>query len=219
MKRVKKVTGFRNPRYSGQVCNCCERVYVHEAVAAEFTDKLVAAMRAVRVGAPDEDVDCCGLIHAEHRDKVHAMVERAVAAGARVLCGGRPRAGPGNFYEPTVLAGAAQDSEIVQEEVFGPVLPVLTFSSLSAAFALANDSKFGLTSSIYTTSVDIAERARTELKFGETYVNRENFEAIQGFHAGVRQSGLGGADGKHGLDEYLATHVVYVRRDPTAGDE
>ena len=110
------------------------------------------------------------------------------------------------------------DVEIVQEEIFGPVLPVLTFKTLDEAFDLACDTKFGLTSSIYTTNVDIAERAKNELRFGETYVNRENFEAIQGFHAGMRQSGIGGADGKHGLEEYLASHVVYVRRDPNAGN-
>ena len=90
--------------------------------------------------------------------------------------------------------------------------------TLDEAFDLACDTKFGLTSSIYTTNVDIAERAKNELRFGETYVNRENFEAIQGFHAGMRQSGIGGADGKHGLEEYLASHVVYVRRDPNAGN-
>ena len=104
-------------------------------------------------------------------------------------------------------------------QVFGPVLPVLTFKTLDEAFELACDTKFGLTSSIYTTNVDVAERAKNELRFGETYVNRENFEAIQGFHAGMRQSGIGGADGKHGLEEYLASHVVYVRRDPNAGNK
>ena len=77
----------------------------------------------------------------------------------------------------------------------------------------ANDCEYGLTSSIYTRSLDIAMRASNELKFGETYVNRENFEAMQGFHAGWRKSGIGGADGKHGLEEYLQTHVVYMNYD------
>ena len=205
--------------FSGQVCNCCERVYVHASVYEPFVAKLVAAMEAVTVGAPrDAAADCCGLVNAAQRDKVDGMVRRAVAAGAVARCGGRPLPGPGYRYAPTVLTGCAQGSEIVQEEVFGPVLPVLAFGSLTEAFALANDSKFGLTSSIYSSSVDVVERARAELRFGETYVNRENFEAIQGFHAGMRQSGVGGADGKRGLDEYLATHVVYVRRNPKAGD-
>ena len=198
-------------RFSGQVCNCCERVYVHASVYEPFVAKLVAAMEAVHVGAPrDAAADCCGLVNAAQRDKVDGMVRRAVAAGAVARCGGRPLPGPGYKYAPTVLTGCAQGSEIVQEEVFGPVLPVLAFGSLTEAFALANDSKFGLTSSIYSSSVDVVERARAELRFGETYVNRENFEAIQGFHAGMRQSGIGGADGKHGLEEYLASHVVYL---------
>jgi len=204
--------------FSGQVCNCAERVYVHESVADEFTSKLVAAMKAVNVGAPKDDCDCCGLVNQMQLDKVSGMVERAVAGGAKVLCGGAPVMGPGYKFAPTVLTNCKQDSEIVQEEIFGPVLPVLTFKTMDEAFALACDTKFGLTSSIYTTNVDIAERAKTELRFGETYVNRENFEAIQGFHAGMRQSGIGGADGKHGLEEYLATPVVYVRRNPAAGN-
>ena len=205
--------------FSGQVCNCCERVYVHESIEKEFMNKLVAAMESVKVGAPGEDVDICGLVSSMQFDKVKGMVDRAVAGGAKVECGGDTiPAGPKYAYQPTVLTGVKQSDEIVQEEIFGPVLPVLTFKTLDEAFDLACDTNFGLTSSIYTTNVDIAERAKNELRFGETYVNRENFEAIQGFHAGMRQSGIGGADGKHGLEEYLASHVVYVRRDPNAGN-
>ena len=206
--------------FSGQVCNCCERVYVHESIKTEFLNKLVAAMESVKVGAPaDDGVDICGLVSSMQFDKVKGMVDRAVAGGAKVECGGDTiPAGPKYAYQPTVLTGVKQSDEIVQEEIFGPVLPVLTFKTLDEAFDLACDTKFGLTSSIYTTNVDIAERAKNELRFGETYVNRENFEAIQGFHAGMRQSGIGGADGKHGLEEYLASHVVYVRRDPNAGN-
>ena len=84
-------------------------------------------------------------------------------------CGGGPLAGPGYKFAPTVLTDVKQDSEIVQEEIFGPVLPVLTFSTLDEAFALANDTKFGLTSSIYSQNVDVIERAKTELRFGETW--------------------------------------------------
>ena len=204
--------------FSGQVCNCCERVYVHESIKDAFIGKLTAAMEAVKVGAPGEDVDICGLVSSMQFDKVKGMLDRAVAGGAKVECGGGPLTNVGYGFAPTVLTNVKQSDEIVQEEIFGPVLPVLTFKTLDEAFDLACDTKFGLTSSIYTTNVDIAERAKNELRFGETYVNRENFEAIQGFHAGMRQSGIGGADGKHGLEEYLASHVVYVRRDPNAGN-
>ena len=101
--------------------------------------------------------------------------------------------------------------EIIQEEIFGPVLPIMTFETLDEAIALANDSEFGLTSSIYTQNIDVAMRACKEIKFGETYINRENFEAMQGFHSGWRKSGIGGADGKHGLEEFLQTKVVYLQ--------
>jgi lactaldehyde dehydrogenase/glycolaldehyde dehydrogenase len=102
--------------------------------------------------------------------------------------------------------------EIIQREIFGPVAPVVTFDDLDEAIAFANDSEYGLTSSIYTRDLNVALRACQEIRFGETYVNRENFEAMQGFHAGWRKSGIGGADGKHGLYEYTQTHVVYLQR-------
>src|SRR5699024_5795613 len=99
---------------------------------------------------------------------------------------------------------------IIQEEVFGPVLPVVRFETIDEAIALANDSRFGLTSSIYSNDMKQVFKAVDRLEFGETYINRENFEAMQGFHAGVKHSGIGGADSKHGLEEYLRTYVVYM---------
>ena len=100
--------------------------------------------------------------------------------------------------------------DIVREETFGPVLPIVTYSNVEEAISWANDCEYGLTSSVYTQNLDQAFRIMRSLKFGETYINRENFEAMQGFHAGWRKSGIGGADGKHGLEEYLQTHVVYL---------
>ena len=102
----------------------------------------------------------------------------------------------------------------MREEIFGPVMPVMTFKTLDEAIAYANDSIYGLTSSIHTQNMDVAMKAMNEIRFGETYVNREHFEAFQGFHAGVRQSGLGGDDGEHGLDEVLETQICYVQYDP-----
>lgn len=99
----------------------------------------------------------------------------------------------------------------MRDETFGPVLPVQAVADLDEAIALSNDSDHGLTSSIYTRDLSSAMRAARELKFGETYINRENFEAMQGFHAGRRKSGIGGADGKHGLYEFTVTHAVYIQ--------
>jgi lactaldehyde dehydrogenase/glycolaldehyde dehydrogenase len=130
-----------------------------------------------------------------------------------VVTGGRRAELPGGYYyEPTVLAGCKQDMEIIRREVFGPVAPVVTFDDFDQAIEYANDSDYGLTSSIYTRDLNTALRACQEIRFGETYINRENFEAMQGFHAGWRKSGIGGADGKHGLYEFTQTHVVYMQR-------
>ena len=200
--------------FSGQVCNCCERVYVDKKVQAKFTDMLVKAMKAVTYGDPMAKAvpDMSSQVSAEQQQKVIDMVARAKKEGAKILCGGGvPKTKSGYFFEPTVLGDCTQKMEAVQKEIFGPVLPVLPFTDFDEAIALANDCEYGLTSSIYTTNISNAMWAMRRLKFGETYVNRENFEAMQGFHAGWRKSGIGGADGKHGLMEYLQTHMGYVQ--------
>jgi lactaldehyde dehydrogenase/glycolaldehyde dehydrogenase len=101
--------------------------------------------------------------------------------------------------------------QIMREEIFGPVLPIQVVDSLEEAISFSNDSEFGLTSSIFTRDINKAMQACNELEFGETYINREHFEAMQGFHAGRRNSGIGGADGKHGLLEYTETQVIYMQ--------
>lgn len=197
---------------TGQVCNCAERVYVEEAVADEFLGKLTQAMSATRFGDPlvDQDIDMGPLVNRQGLDKVAAMVERARQDGASVLCGGAIAADQaGHHYLPTVLVVNSNQLDIMQQEVFGPVIPVMIVQSLDEAIQYANESDYGLTSSIFSQNADEIMLACRELKFGETYVNREHFEAMQGYHAGSRKSGIGGADGKHGLYEYTETQVVY----------
>jgi lactaldehyde dehydrogenase/glycolaldehyde dehydrogenase len=200
---------------SGQVCNCVERVYVQAHVVHEFTDRLLKTMKTARYGDPlaDQTVDYGPLINEAGFRKVETLVASAVQAGASVVTGGKRGAGDGGFfYEPTVIADCTQEMDVVQREVFGPVVPIVTFDDLDEAIAFANDSDYGLTSSIYTRDLNAALKACQELRFGETYINRENFEAMQGFHAGWRKSGVGGTDGKHGMNEFLQTHVVYLQR-------
>lgn len=198
--------------FTGQVCNCAERVYVQDSVADEFTEKLTAKMASTKVGLPDaEGVDTCGLVNAAQLKKVSGMVERAKASGAEVLTGGKvnKEMESGYHFEPTVLTNVQQSDEIVQKEIFGPVLPVMKFGDLEEGLSLANDCEYGLTSSIFTNNAATVHKAMTAFKFGETYINRHHFEGIQGFHAGWRKSGIGGTDGKHGLFEYLGTRCVY----------
>ena len=199
---------------SGQVCNCVERVYVDRKVEDEFLSKLAREMQATKFGNPleNEDVEYGPLINRAGLEKVSGLVTRATDAGAEIVTGGSVAdLGSGNYYQPTVLRNCDQDSEIMRKEIFGPVVPVNVVEDIDEAIERANDSDYGLTSSIYTRDIGLAMKACNEIKFGETYINRENFEAMQGFHAGVRKSGIGGADGKHGLYEYTQTHMVYLQ--------
>jgi len=199
---------------TGQVCNCAERVYVERRVADEFISKITAAMAGTRYGDPlaQTDVEMGPLINRQGLDSVAAKVKTALAQGAELLTGGSVAdLKQGFHYEPTVLTGCRADMEIMRKEIFGPVLPIQIIDDLDEAIKLANDCEYGLTSSIYTRDLGKAMQAIREIDFGETYVNRENFEAMQGFHAGVRKSGVGGADGKHGLYEYTHTHAVYIQ--------
>ncbi len=199
---------------TGQVCNCAERVYVHRAVADAFIDRITTLMRATRYGDPlaDRDLHMGPLINRPSLDKVAAMVGRARDAGAEIVTGGKPATlARGYHYEPTVIVNCRADMEIMRKEIFGPVLPIQIVDSAEEAIALSNDSDYGLTSSIFTNDLNTAMRASRDLRFGETYINREHFEAMQGFHAGRRKSGIGGADGKHGLYEYTETQAVYLQ--------
>ncbi len=200
---------------TGQVCNCAEVVLVEESVHDELVEKLVAKMEATKYGNPSDvrELDMGPLINAEAMDRLDEMIEAALVAGCSLKTGGGRATdkGTGNFYQPTVLTGATKDMEIVRQEIFGPVLPVVKVADLDEAIAIANASDYGLTSSVFTKNLDAALKAASELQYGETYINRENFEAMQGFHAGRRKSGIGGADGKHGLMEYVETHITYIQ--------
>ena len=198
---------------TGQVCNCAERVYVQKGIYDRFVNRLGEAMNAVEYGDPAarNDIAMGPLINAAALARVEQKVAGAVEQGAKIALGGKAVEGSGYFYPPTLLLDVRQDMTIMHEETFGPVLPVVVFDTLEEALEMANDSDYGLTSSIYTQNLNTAMKAIKGLKFGETYVNRENFEAMQGFHAGWRKSGIGGADGRHGLNEYLQTQVVYLQ--------
>ena len=207
---------------TGQVCGAPDRTYVHESVAAEFTDRLATAMGQATYGNAlvDKGRDLGPMVSARQLEAVTGRVERATADGGQIVTGGkRAEDKPeGHYYPATVIANCRQDMAIVREEIFGPVMPIVTFNDLDEAIAWANDSIYGLASSIFAKNVDVIMRACNELRFGETYVNRENMmENMQGFHAGWRKSGIGGADGKYGVLEYTRTHVVYLQYDMAAG--
>lgn len=198
---------------NGQICNNAERLYIHKDVKEALTAKLLEKFQAVKVGDPfsADDIDMGPLVEQRALESVEAKVANAIKQGAKVLCGGHRVGEKGYFYAATLLDNCTQDMDIIHEETFGPVLPIVEWEDEDQVLAWANDCEYGLASSVFTNDINTAARCCRELEFGETYVNRFHFEAIQGFHAGVKKSGIGGADGKHGVEEYLSTHVTYLQ--------
>ncbi|KAB0569275.1 aldehyde dehydrogenase [Pseudomonas palleroniana] len=198
--------------HCGQLCTAVERVYVHEAVHDAFLALLKTKISAVKFGDRANDESLMGpLANASSRKNIHAMVERAVAAGAVLETGGVLPDGPGYFYPPTLLSHCRQDMEIIQEEIFGPVLPVLKYRDIDEALAMANDHQFGLSSVLYTENYRTAMKVANAIEAGELYVNRTPADPYQGFHAGWKRSGLGGDDGKHGMLEFTQTRLVVMK--------
>jgi len=198
----------------GQVCTCNERLYLHERIADRFLEQFIARVRALRIGDPLTSPDLGPKISGPEVDKVAGIVERSRAAGAEVLLAGGPlRDGAfakGHWYAPTVLRLRDNSAPVMREEVFGPVVPAVTFRDFDEALALANDSEYGLSAYVYTNDLGRLMRLTGELDFGEIYFNRTNGELIQGFHTGWGLSGLGGEDGKYGFDGYLRKKTMYV---------
>ena len=197
---------------NGQICNNAERLYIHKDVKEKLTAMLKEKFAAVKVGDPfsSDDIDMGPLVEKRALESVEAKLANAVKQGAKILVGGNRVGTKGYFFEATLLDNCTQDMDIIHEETFGPVLPIIEFSDIDQVIEWCNDCEYGLASSVFTNDINTAARMVRELEFGETYINRFHFEAIQGFHAGVKKSGIGGADGKHGVEEYLVTHVTYL---------
>jgi lactaldehyde dehydrogenase/glycolaldehyde dehydrogenase len=202
----------------GQVCTCNERTYVQRGVYDEFVERFVEAAASLRMGDPmREDVQMGPKVNEPELEKVEALVRGAVEQGASVvLGGGRPEGEEferGYWFEPTVLTGTTNDMDIVQREVFGPVLPIQPFDGFDEVVDLANDSPYGLTAYVFTSSLHRAMRAIEDIDFGEIYVNKIGPEQLQGFHTGYRLSGMGGDDGPYGYERYLRRKTVYLHYD------
>lgn len=202
---------------TGQDCTAATRAYVHRTVFDDFVAGVAELMARVRLGAPtDPDTDQGPLVSFRQRDRVAALVDRAVRAGAKAVTGGRAPAGPlaaGAYYEPTLLTNAAQASEIVQEEVFGPVLVALPFDTDDEAIRLANDVRYGLAASAWTRDVFRAQMASRALMAGTVWINDHVSIVSEMPHGGVKGSGYGKDMSAYSFDEY--TRVKHVMFDIT----
>ncbi|QUQ64677.1 aldehyde dehydrogenase [Kutzneria sp. CA-103260] len=186
---------------AGQVCLAGTRLLVEDSVAAEFTRRFVDKAAALKQGDPrDEATDIGPNIHARQLDKIDGFVRRALDSGARAVIGGHRQ--DGLYYAPTLLTDVAQDSEIVQEEVFGPVLTLQTFVTEDEAVALANDTRFGLAATLATGDPERAERVTAKLVAGTVWVNCFFVRDLKAPFGGSRQSGVGREGGTWSFDFY-----------------
>lgn len=196
-------------RNAGQSCVAANRFLVHDDVARPFAEKLSAAFADLVVGPGYRpDVQVGPLIESAAVDKVAELTQDAVDRGAQVLVGGGRPEGPGHFWQPTVLTGVDRDARAVQEEIFGPVAPIVAFGTDDEAVELANDTPFGLAAYVYTTSLARATRVMDEIEAGMIGINRGLVSDASAPFGGVKQSGLGREGGDEGLAEYQET--IYV---------
>jgi len=191
---------FRN---NGQTCVCANRIYVQAGIYDEFAKKFVAAVERMSVGDGFDGVDFGPLISAAAVEKVRTHIADALEKGAEVALGGAPHALGGQFFEPTVLTGVAQNMRVSQEETFGPMAPLFRFESEDDEIAMANDTIFGLAAYFYARDLNRVYKVAEALEYGIVGINTGIISTEVAPFGGVKQSGLGREGSRHGIDEFL----------------
>ncbi|MBF9002120.1 aminobutyraldehyde dehydrogenase [Vibrio nitrifigilis] len=202
------IGGFLN---SGQDCTAATRILVHESIYDQTVDALIQATKDFTIGNPfDTDTMIGSMISQPQQQAVSGFVERAQQAGANVLIGGYIPERSGYYYAPTLLDNVKQDSEVVQEEIFGPVVTIQSFKTDDEALTMANDVKYGLASSVFTKDIQRAMRFSRDLVFGTVWVNDHLPLSSETPHGGFKQSGFGKDLSAEAIDDYLVTKHVMI---------
>ncbi|WP_186132924.1 aldehyde dehydrogenase family protein [Burkholderia gladioli] len=198
---------------SGQVCAAAKRFIVEVPVLAQFTERFVAAVKALRMGDPRVADNYVGpMARYDLRDELHRQVERSLAEGATLLVGGHKVEGEGNYYQPTVLADVKPGMTAFREELFGPVAAIIPADSAAHAVQLANDSDFGLCASVFTRDAALAESITEELEVGGVFINGYSASDVRVGFGGVKKSGFGRELSHFGLREFCNAQTVWADR-------
>lgn len=199
----------------GQVCICCDMVFVQKGVAKEFTEKLLKKVAQIKVGDPFDETTTMGpKMCKSDLIKIDNIVKKTISEGATLACGGKRPDGPqfekGFWYEPTVLTGVTPDMSAAKDEIFGPVLPIIEIEDFDEAVRITNSSPYGLACYLFTENYKTFVKASNVLQVGTIFMNKGITAYTHGFHSGHKLSGLSGEDGIYGIEAFLQKKTLYV---------